>query len=147
MRGCVQAVAYAVAVTVHEIEHAGRHACENKTRLKQESGCNLRGATCVVHNLCEDHGGERRLLRRFQHAGAAGKQGGYDFQSNLFHSFNHRDSSWGFDNCGWCGYVHIKTTLNPESKPNLIHGPIPRRDKTHNANGLQRDALRRRVRA
>jgi hypothetical protein len=48
-----------------------------------------------MHNLREDHGRQRRLLRRFQHACAARKQGGEDLQSNLIHSLNGDYSALG----------------------------------------------------
>jgi hypothetical protein len=76
-----------------------------------------------MQHLSEDHGGQRRLLRGFQHAGAARKQGGNDFQSNLFHPFR-RDYSRGLGfGLGFRGStlaadatvcVLRKTTLNPE---------------------------------
>lgn len=72
-----------------------------------------------MQHLREDHRGKRRLLRGFEHAGAARKQGGNDFQSNLFRSFT-RDYRRGLGfrvstlaaDATVC--VLRNTTLNPE---------------------------------
>jgi hypothetical protein len=47
-----------------------------------------------MHELGEEHGGERRKFGRFEHASAASQQGGNHLQGDLDLVVNNRETLW-----------------------------------------------------